>query len=108
MIKNKYDLEFIKLESQEKILLEKKKTALDLAKKTKEHLELPVHSIRKEIQILSNELNDHNLFESHASYLKKIDNAVDRIEEILNMFETNDKISFKDYIDLIEMVEFEK
>jgi tetratricopeptide (TPR) repeat protein len=106
--KNKYDLELLKQESQEKILLEKKNTALDLAKKTKEHLEQPVKAIRNEIQILSNELTDLNLFDSHAQYIKKIDNAVDRIEEILNMFETNDKISFKDYIDLIEMVEFEK
>jgi len=108
IMKNKYDLEFIKQESQEKILLEKKKTALNLAKKTKKHLEQPVKAIRNEIQILSNELTDLNLFDSHAQYIKKIDNAVDRIEEILNMFETNDKISFKDYIDLIEMVEFEK
>lgn len=108
VLKNKFDLEYIKQESQKKIIIEKKKTALELARMTKNHLALPVKNIRNEIQLLSDSLNELNEFDNYMTYFKKIDNANERIEEILNMFETNENISFKDYIDLIEMVEFEK
>jgi len=107
-LKNRFDLEVIKHEAQEKVELEKKKTALALAIKTKDRMEIPVNLIKEELHKFNDELEQHHLYEKYAHYLQKIESAIERIEEIMLTFETNKNISFKEYLNMREMVEFIK
>lgn len=107
-IKNKFDIEIINKEAQEMIATEKKKMALDLAHKTKDKIQNPLNKIKHEMKTIKKQIDDKEAQEKLSIYLKKIDLAIDRIDEILQMFENNNNISFKDYMDIREMVEFNK
>lgn len=107
-IKNKFDIEIINKEAQEMIATEKKKMALDLAHKTKEKIQNPLNKIKHEMKLIKKVLNQKEDKEKLTIYINKIDHAIERMDEILQMFENNNNISFKDYLDIREMVEFNK
>jgi len=107
-LKNRFDMEIIKHETREKIELEKKKTALALAIKTKNRLTIPVNSIKEKINEFKQELEKHGLNDKYATYISRLSHSLDRIEAIMSTFENNQNISFKEYVQKWEMVEFLK
>lgn len=105
-LKMSFELESTKNEIQKNIELEKYKTALKDAARTKDEMNIPVQTIKKSWRSLKKVFQQQNSYEDFDSNMSKILHAIEKIEEDLNIFENNKNITFKLYLDKDEMVEF--
>ncbi|HPY97228.1 MAG TPA: tetratricopeptide repeat protein [Candidatus Cloacimonadota bacterium] len=107
-MKNTFDLERIKAEVKKKLELEKYEEALKVASKTKEKLILPLIQVKECLVKLQSSIKKDELCDKYEAQITKMFSATDRIEGILNNYDSNKNISFKTYLHDSEMVEFEK
>ena len=90
--------------SQEKIIkLEQKNTAFAMAVTANHEINQPLAIINNCVELLKLKVTDDKLL----SYYIKIENAVERINNILNKFKNLSEVSFKKYLDDVDMLDID-
>ncbi|MDD4157060.1 MAG: response regulator [Candidatus Cloacimonetes bacterium] len=90
--------------SQEKIIkLEQKNTAFAMAVTANHEINQPLAIINNCVELLKLKVTNDKLL----SYYIKIENAVERINNILNKFKNLSEVSFKKYLDDVDMLDID-
>nr|HPK40834.1 hypothetical protein [Candidatus Cloacimonadota bacterium] len=92
---------------QKKAELEKQKTALNEAVKTKDKIAKPVAIIRDGLNSMRRSFQEQGVFSAFEQNLNKMYGAIERIDDLLYTFENNKNITFGLYLNTDEMVEFQ-
>ncbi len=95
-----------KYKMNHKIQEEKIKAVLAMAVTANHEINQPLMMIQGNLDLLKNHLFD-NITEKEQKYINKIETGVQRIIEILQKFSSKTNFKFVDYMQDIEMVDFE-
>jgi len=91
--------------SQDKIIkLEQKNTALAMAVTANHEINQPLAIINNCVELLKLKNTD----DKSVTYFEKIENAVERIHGILNKFKNLTEVTFKKYLDEVDMLDLGK
>lgn len=101
-----FEIMLLKNNYENKIHQEKTNAALAMAVTANHQLNQPLMIIQGNLEMFVNTFDEQQLNESQKRYLAKINDGLDRIKDILERFRTNTEITFTDYANDNEMVEF--